>query len=91
MKKRGRKPKKLDTITENYKRILMLLEDGLLNQADELLNWGIAYLAKKTGQVQLIDGVELDKWKERYWKLLEDNQLMVGGDVEWFDEGDSKT
>ena len=91
MKKRGRKPKKLDTITENYKRILMLLEDGLLNQADELLNWGIAYLAKKTEQVQLIDGVELDKWKERYWKLLEDNQLMVGGDVEWFDEGDSKT
>jgi hypothetical protein len=85
MKKRGRKPKKLDTITENYKRVLVMLEDGLLNQAEEILNWGIAYLAKKTGQVQHIDGVELDRWKERYWTLLEDNNMMEDGDVDWID------
>ena len=85
MKKRGRKPKKLDIITENYKRVLVMLEDGLLNEAEEILNWGIAYLAKKTGQVQLIDGVELDRWKERYWTLLEDNNMMEDGDVDWID------
>jgi hypothetical protein len=62
-----------------------MLEDGLLNQAEEILNWGIAYLAKKTGQVQLIDGVELDRWKERYWTLLEDNNMMEDGDVDWID------
>lgn len=85
MKKRGRKPKKLDIITENYKRVLVMLEDGLLNEAEEILNWGIAYLAKKTGQVQLIDGVELDRWKERYWTLLEDNNMMEDGGVDWID------
>ena len=85
MKKRGRKPKKLDAITENYKRVLVMLEDGLLNQAEEILNWGIAYLAKKTGQVQFIDGVELDRWKERYWTLLEDNNMMEDCDVDWID------
>ena len=76
--------KKENPITLNYKKIRRFLKDGRIEEAKELIEWGIVYLANATIQkVQVIDKISVDLWKDRYWFELENNGLLEGDDVEY--------
>jgi hypothetical protein len=76
--------KKKNPITLNYKKIRMFLKDGRIEEAKELIEWGLVYLANATIQkVQVIDKISVDLWKDRYWFELENNGLLEGDDVEY--------
>jgi hydrogenase maturation factor len=74
-------------ITVNYKKIRMLLKEGNIREAEELLNWGIAYLANATFRgIQTIDKVDVDLWKDRYWFEIENHGLLDDGGIVYDDE-----
>ena len=64
-------------ITVNYAKIRNFLKEGKFEEARELLDWGIMYLATATtNNVQVIDKISVDLWKDRYWLELENNNLI---------------
>jgi Tfp pilus assembly pilus retraction ATPase PilT len=64
-------------ITINYKKIKNLIKEKKLEEAKELLDWGIMYLAIATNNnIQVIDKVSIDLWKDRYWLELENQGLL---------------
>jgi hypothetical protein len=64
-------------ITINYTKIRNFLKEGKFEEARELLDWGIMYLATATtNNVQVIDKISVDLWKDRYWLELENNNLI---------------
>jgi hypothetical protein len=53
------------------------LAKGNLEIASDNLNKGIGILSKLTIEgVERIDDATVDRWKERFWFVLETNELM---------------
>lgn len=78
--------KKKHPITTNYKKIRLYLKEGRIKEAEELLNWGIARLANISIEgIKIIDKVDVDLWKDRYWFELENHGLLEGTDIENFE------
>ena len=78
--------KKKHPITTNYKKIRLYLEEGRIKEAEELLNWGIARLADiSLAGIKVIDKVDVNLWKDRYWFELENYGLLEGADIEDFE------
>ena len=78
--------KKKHPITTNYKKIRLYLEEGRIKEAEELLNWGIARLANISIEgIKVIDKVDVNLWKDRYWFELENYGLLEGADIEDFE------
>ena len=64
----------------------MYLEEGRIKEAEELLNWGIARLANISIEgIKVIDKVDVNLWKDRYWFELENYGLLEGADIEDFE------
>lgn len=83
--------KKKHPITTNYKKIRLYLEEGRIKEAEELLNWGIARLADiSLAGIKVIDKVDVNLWKDRYWFELENYGLLEGADIEDFEFEDIK-
>ena len=83
--------KKKHPITTNYKKIRLYLEEGRIKEAEELLNWGIARLANISIEgIKVIDKVDVNLWKDRYWFELENYGLLEGADIEDFEFEDIK-
>lgn len=53
------------------------IKNGMLNEADEALDWCILLLAKATlrGEKNYC-GAKVDLWKMRVWGLVEDSGLL---------------
>jgi len=78
--------KKKHPITTNYKKIRLYLKEGRIKEAEELLNWGIARLANiSLAGIKVIDKVDVNLWKDRYWFELENYGLLEGADIEDFE------
>jgi hypothetical protein len=78
--------KKKHPITTNYKKIRLYLKEGRIKEAEELLNWGIARLANVSIEgIKIIDKVDVNLWKDRYWFELENHGLLEGADIEGFE------
>jgi len=78
--------KKKHPITTNYKKIRLYLKEGRIKEAEELLNWGIARLANiSLAGIKVIDKVDVNLWKDRYWFELENHGLLEGADIEDFE------
>ena len=78
--------KKKHPITTNYKKIRLYLKEGRIKEAEELLNWGIARLANVSIEgIKIIDKVDVDLWKDRYWFELENHGLLEDADIEDFE------
>jgi hypothetical protein len=78
--------KKKHPITTNYKKIRLYLKEGRIKEAEELLNWGIARLANISIEgIKVIDKVDVNLWKDRYWFELENHGLLEGADIEPFE------
>jgi hypothetical protein len=55
------------------------LVKGDTKMASDHLNRGIATLAQMTiDGVTHVDGTSVDRWKERFWYELEENELLEG-------------
>jgi hypothetical protein len=53
------------------------LVKGEREAAADFLNKGIGLLGNLTQKgVEKVDGASIDRWKERFWFQLEDNQLL---------------
>jgi hypothetical protein len=53
------------------------LVKGEREAAADFLNKGIGLLSNLTQKgVEKVDGASIDRWKERFWFQLEDNQLL---------------
>ena len=73
--------KKKHPITYNYKKIRRFFKEDRIQEAEELLNWGIARLANMSLEgIQTIDKVDINLWKDRYWFELENHNLLEGAD-----------
>ena len=65
----------------SVKALMMSAKEELLKGnkmvASDLLNMGIGYLGKLTMEgVEVTDGATVDRWKERFWFQLEENDLI---------------
>jgi hypothetical protein len=65
----------------SVKNLMVKAKEELLkgnkNEAGNLLNMGIGVLGKLTMEgVEVTDGTTVDRWKERFWFQLEENDLM---------------
>jgi hypothetical protein len=67
----------------NVKRLMENAKEALLKGDTQLasdnLNMGIGILGKLTlDGVESVDGASVDRWKERFWYQLEENNLLEG-------------
>jgi hypothetical protein len=61
-------------IMENAKAALV---KGEKEAAADFLNKGIGLLGNLTQKgVEKVDGASIDRWKERFWFQLEENELL---------------
>jgi hypothetical protein len=65
----------------NVKEIMVsakvALEKGEREEAASFLNKGIGFLGTLTqAGVEKVDGATVDRWKERFWFQLEENDLL---------------
>ena len=65
----------------NVKQIMESAKAALVNgekeAAADLLNKGIGLLGTLTQRgVERVDGTSIDRWKERFWFQLEENELL---------------
>jgi hypothetical protein len=66
---------------KSVKNLMVRAKEELLkgnkSAASDLLNMGIGVLGKLTMEgVEVTDGAKVDRWKERFWFQLEENDLL---------------
>lgn len=68
------------TVSDCYEQAREALAVGNLNKARDMADYGIVKVAEARGEGadinDLIDGVRVGLWLERFWYFLENNNLM---------------
>lgn len=68
------------TVSDCYDQAREALAVGNLNKARDMADYGIVKVAEARGEGadinDLIDGVRVGLWLERFWYFLENNNLM---------------
>jgi hypothetical protein len=74
------------TVSDCYEQAREALKAGKPNKARDMADYGIVKVAEARsegmGVDDLIDDVRIGLWLERFWYFLENNNLMLDGDVE---------
>jgi hypothetical protein len=66
-----------NTITQDWELARLKHKEGKLEEASELLHWGLIKIAEANRQKQKeIDGISVTLWCERFWVSLENWGFM---------------
>jgi hypothetical protein len=69
------------TVTESYKKARQAVKEGNLDLARDLFDFGLMIVAKERYEGKeiddLIEGVKISLWLERFWYGLENNNLLL--------------
>ena len=73
------------TVTDCYEQAREALKAGNLNKARDLADYGIVKVAEARDEGldvdDELDDVRIGLWLERFWYFLENNNLMLDGDL----------
>jgi len=73
------------TVSDCYDQAREALAMGNLNKARDMADYGIVKVAEArdegAGVDDLLDGTRIGLWLERFWYFLENNNLMLDGDL----------
>ena len=73
------------TVTDCYEQAREALKAGNLDKARDLADYGIVKVAEaRDGGLDVddeLDDVRIGLWLERFWYFLENNNLMLDGDL----------
>jgi len=73
------------TVTDCYEQAREALKAGNLDKARDLADYGIVKVAEARDEGldvdDELDDVRIGLWLERFWYFLENNNLMLDGDL----------
>jgi hypothetical protein len=70
--------RKVGKVTNLWNKAKNQIEQGKLEHARNTLDICLLVLARATEQnVEIIDNVKIDLWKDRVWLMLEEKELLV--------------
>jgi hypothetical protein len=70
--------RKVGKVTNLWNKAKNQIEEGKLDQARNTLDACLLVLARATERnIEVIDNVKIDLWKDRVWLMLEEKELLA--------------